>query len=216
MPAVNPPAWTGTFEVAEATIANLALARLGADLIKDTTEDTPAARQARAVFAATRDELLRDYEFNFAKKRMDLSEDAVFTPKGPYTYAYTVPASPVILKILDIGGNPENLYEAVGSGANRRVLCNIITTSGTPNKLTIQYVEQIVDPAAWDSLFKDALALRLASKLAIPLTKRADLAQFLQGEFAAIFTLAKQASSKERQVDEEEQKWVDRSNTRAR
>lgn len=215
MPAVPIPAWTTGYEVAEATLANRALARLGADLIRDTAEDTPAARQVRSVFAATRDELLRDYEFNFAQKYLELSEDDAYAdPKADWFFAYTIPASPVILKLLEIDGNPDNLFEVIGAGTARRLLCNIITTTGTPNKLAIKYVERIVDPAGWDSLFQDALVLRVASKLAIPLVKRPDLAQALQGEFAAIFTLAKRASSKERVLEAGEPLWTERTGTR--
>ncbi len=214
MPTVTAPAWDTGFEVKEATIANLALARIGAELIKDTTEDTPSSRQVRSIFATTRDELLRQaksLEFNFAQKNMTLSEDSAFaSPKSGYSYAYTVPTTPVILKILEIGANPENQYQVIDAGASRRVLCNIISTVGTPNLLELRYVEQIIDPDKWDSLFKDAFVLRLASKLAIALTKRADLAQFLQGEFAAIFTLAKTAGASEAQTDSSDPLWTDR------
>jgi len=214
MPAVPIPAWTTGYEVAEASLANRALARLGADLIRDTAEDTPVARQVRSVFATTRDELLRDYEFNFAKKYLELSEDGAYAaPKADWLYAYTVPTSPVILKLLEIDGDPESHYEIIGAGASRRLLCSIITTAGTPNKLVVKYVERIVDPASWDSLFQDALVLRVASKLAVPLVKRPDLAQALQGEFAAIITLAKRASSKERVIESGEPLWTDRTGT---
>ncbi len=220
MPAVTQPAWDVGFEVKEATISNLALARIGADLIKDTSEDTPSSRQCKAAFAATRDELLRQaktLEFNFAQKAISLSEDAAYaSPKNGYQYAYTVPTSPVILKILDVGANPNNLFETVGVGASRRILCNAITTAGTPNLLDIRYIEQIIDPDSWDPLFRDAFVLRLASKLAIPLLKRADLTQFLQGEFAAIFNLAKLASSEESVPDETPPLWTDRTPVRTK
>jgi hypothetical protein len=210
---VNVPGWNATHKVAEASIANLALARIGADLIRDTTDDTPSARQSKAVFAATRDELLRDYEFNFAQRYVMLSKADTYTgPRGHWQYAYEIPASPVVLKVLEVGGNKENLFEVIGSDSLRLLLCNIATTT-TPT-LAVKYVESVIDPARWDSLFKDALVLRLASKMAIPLVKRADLAQFLQGEFAAIFNLAKVASSKERQVDEAEPQWTDRTQQR--
>ena len=210
MPAVNPPAWNVTHAVAEASVANLALARIGADLIKATEDDTPSARQSRAIFAATRDELLRDYEFNFAQRYAMLSAADGYTgPKGHWEYAYEIPADLLVLKVLEVGANKDNLFEVIGSDTTRVLLCNIATTA-TPT-LAVKYVESVVDPAQWDSLFSDAFALRLASKMALPLVKRADLAQFLQGEFAAIFNLAKVASSKERQVDEAETQWTNRS-----
>jgi hypothetical protein len=204
------------YSIAEAQVANLALARIGADPIVNTTEDTPSIRQVKAIFATTRDELLRNYEFNFAQKYIELSEDATVTDAliGEWEYAYTIPTSTNIVKILEIDGNKDNIYEVLGSGVDRKLYCNIITTLATaspvaPNKLSIKYVEQIVNPTLWDVLFKDALVLRLASKLAIPLAKRPDLMQVLQSEFASIFNLAANASSKERQIDEASELWTD-------
>jgi hypothetical protein len=275
--------WTPSHEQAEAELANIALKRLAADDIKDDGEDTPSARQSIAVFGATRDELLRDYEFNFAQRRLSIPEDSTYANKGPWSYAYklepttgsyasigtttnqtgltgfsglavnslrgykvagsgipagayimsntettatmnakatatasvTITLSLAVLKVLEIGNVKENMFEVIGEGTNRRLLCNV-AGSGSPSQLPIKYVEQVLDPLSWDSLFRDAVALRLASKMAIPLVKRADLAQFLQGEFAAIFNLAKVASSKERQVDEAEPQWTDRGQPRQR
>jgi len=278
MAAITAPTWTAGLELKEAAVANLALYRIAADPIKDTLEDTPSSRQCRVVFPAVRDELLRDYPFNFAMRRANLAEDTSFSPKGEWTYAYKVEPYPAayatigttalsavltgftglavnalrglkvsgagiptgayvvsndattvtlnaaatasasititmalaMLKLLEVDGNNANSFEIIGEGPSRRLLCNLVTTTGTPNLLEIKYVEQVADPDSWDSLFKDALVLRLGSKLAVPLTKRADLAQFLQGEFAAILTLAKMASSKERVVEEGESSWTAR------
>lgn len=287
MPAVTPLDWDTTpidYSESEAGMANLALARIGADLIRDTLEDTASSRQAKAIFAATRDELLRDYEFNFAQKRVKLGL-STFDGKAGWSYAYAMPSGLPVLKVLDVAGNKENLYEYfartvlanIQSGAaGAAVACDVATPSGvvTPAAMTqftdglpvelagstapaglvlgttywvrgvtgttlnlaaypggpalpvssvgadvtiapvayleVRIIESVLDPAMWDSLFKDAFVLRIASKMAIPLTKRADLAQFLQSEFAAIFTLAKNASSQERQVDESEATWTTR------
>ena len=204
----------------EATIANRALARIGADLIKDTTEDTPASRQAKAIFGATRDELLRDYEFNFSQRYATLEVASAVEypdPKGEWLYAYkmfngTVPASINALRVLEIGGNNDNMFEVIGSDTNRFILTNVVSGGDVGEEtLDIKYVECIDDPDLWDSMFTDAFVLRLASKMAIPLVKRADLTQFLQSEFAAVLNLAKMASSKERVVDEAEPAWTSRN-----
>jgi len=352
MSTVSTPAWDTGYDNAEAVVANLALARIGADPIKDDAEDTPATRQVRVAFGQTRDELLRDYEFNFAQKSIYLTEDSgtdyttitsaddsyvltgfsgltadaligqfvtgtniadgtkvtdnstttvtvdrlpiadgaatvnisVTGPKGVWDYSYVIPElvtgtdyastvrstaslvltgfsglvssalvgylvtgtgiiggtkvtandattvtidtypstsgtatvniaappSPVMLRILEIGGNKDNLYEIIGAGASKRLLCNCYTYSGV---LEVKFVEQIINPDSWDSLFKDAFVLRLASKLAIPLTKRPDLAQALQAEFAAIYTLARTASAKEKKTDEVVELWTKRGTT---
>jgi hypothetical protein len=208
MATVTAPAWDTGYEVKEATLANRALARIGVDLIRDTDEATPAARNARAAFGSTRDEILRDYEFNFARQFIELSEDSTFTLKGPWRYAYN--ASTLGLKILEVDGSIETLYETVLSGAARRLLTNTISTVGSPNKLTVKHVLQMLDPDTWDPLFTDAFVLRLASKIAFALTKEEGLVQQMQAEFAAIAAMAKLASSQERQVDAGEALWTDR------
>jgi hypothetical protein len=270
--AVTKPA---DLSVAECSIANRALARIGAEFIKDTAEDTPSNRQCRAAFPTTRNELLRDYDFNFAQRIFTLVEDVGATisnvtktsasatigftgqtiaalvgktitgtgipvdtvvisntatvgvmskvatdsatvtatitlPKAPWLHVFILPTVPVILKVLDVAGNPDNRYMVVGAGASRRILCDVESADGF---LEARMVEEVSDTTAWDSMFTDALVLRLASKLAIPLVKRGDLAQALQAEFAAIYTLAKKSSSEESVLQVVPPLWTDRSAT---
>jgi hypothetical protein len=265
---------TTELSTAEAAIANRALARIGAEFIRDTTEDTPSNRQCKVAFPQTRDELLRDYEFNFAQRMMTLVEDVGTTistaslatsttvtwgatqvvnahvgksitaasgipadtvvisntasvgimskaatstgamavvltwPKEPWEHIFLLPTAPVILKILDIAGNVDNRYQVMGSGATRRILCNTESSDGF---LEVRFIEQVTDTTAWDSMFTDAFVLRLASKLAVPLIKRPDMAQFLQQEFAAIYSLAKKASSEEAVLQEVPPLWTERN-----
>lgn len=343
MAAVVTPSWDTGYANIEATVANRALFRIGVDPIRDDAEETPSSRQTRAIFGQTRDELLRDYEFNFAQRILTLSlasarsiasvvttintrllkrtwtsltsnstttitgfsgltvnelagvyvtgsgiptgayivsntateatlsaaattsvsgtltltgeiagsgplgtpivgwtvsgtgipEGAYVTSSdgdgtlisanatatgtitlaaelnsGPWTYAYLLPTDLVPLKVLEIAGNKENRYEVVGAGTERRILCDMQTST---DLLEVKLIEQVVDPDRWDSIFLDAFVLRLASKLAIPLAKRPDLAQFLQSEFAAIYTLAKKSTSEETNIDTGETPWTDRT-----
>ncbi len=276
MAAVAIPSWdSGTgISVKECVIANRALARIGAEYIRDDAEDTPSNRQCKIAFPQTRDELLRDYNFNFAQRIMTLVEDVGTTigsivtnstvnlsgfvgqtvnahagklivgtgiptdtyiisntattavmskaatasatisivltsAKSPWEHIYVLPTDPVVLKVMEIAGNKENQFEVMGQGSARRILCNVETSDGF---LEVRFVERIIDPDYWDSLFTDAFVLRLASKLAIPLVKRSDLAIAIQQEFAAIFTMAKNASSGEAMLDEPEKLWTDRTN----
>lgn len=205
MASITAPTWTTGLEVKEATLANLALYRIGVDPIKDTTEDTPQSRAAKAVFAATRDELLRNGDFNFAKKNATAAEgweeDTAFVGKGTFDHAYIVPTATVILKVVMVGNNKENKFEVVGSGSERRVITNILSTGGDPNLLDVQYIEQVTDPDLFDPMFKDALVLRIASKLAVQIIKSAQMAQFLQSEFSAIFSQASMVSAQEANLD---------------
>jgi len=119
-----------------------------------------------------------------------------------------------MLKLLEIAHNDTNIFEVIGGGANRRILCSMYSPeSGAtvpPYDLEIKYVEQVIDPSTFDSMFIDALALRIASKMAVTLTTNAQLATLMQQEFAAIMQLAQNSSSQERQVDAQEPFWTDR------
>jgi hypothetical protein len=292
---VTAPAWDvgsadNVYAIAESQVSNLALARIGADLIKTTLEDTPSARQCRAIFGPTRDEMLRDYDFNFATRRIMFARNTTAETLGAWAYCYDIPNASAfnVLKVVDIAANASNLYEVY----NRQINCDLVSDSagaditaatmalvtgivtvssvadlfeGRPVMMTagtiptgislntvywvrdltattfklaatpggtalvgtvtpgsgitispLAYLDtkvvlSIVDTSTWDTLFKDAFVLRMASKLAIPLVKRADLAQFLQSEFAAIFSLAKSASKQEQPTDESDVLWTDRT-----
>ena len=75
--------------------------------------------------------------------------------------------------------------------------------------LEVKYVHQVKDPAKFDSMFTDALALRIASKIAMDLAKSPNLAGQLQSEFAAIMQLAKNATAEERQIDAPDPWWTE-------
>lgn len=89
MAAVTTLSFDSVHGVAEAALCNKALARVGAELILDTVEQTKAARACRAVYAPARDELLRLFPFNFSVRSRTVSRDTTYLfEKGPYSYAW--------------------------------------------------------------------------------------------------------------------------------
>jgi len=269
----------------EAAICNIAIGHVGGEIIKNTDEDTKQARVCKAVYAQTRDELLRTYPFNFATRIVDIPIDATpVSPLGEFTYAYkaeewidfaaTSTGTPVsatitvaesvaagivlderligrevsganispgtriidygenlgnsgtlvldraplaaatlalsvhipVLKIVGIEANDTNDFAAIGGGARRRILCNV----GDGESLEMKYIHQVIDPNEFDSMFTHALSLRIASKIALDMTKNGQIAQMMQQEFSAIFQAAKISSSEEKQIDSSESWWSDR------
>jgi len=282
MALVTIPQFDTVYAVEEAGICNKALARIGAEPIRDTVEDTKQSRLCRSVYGQTRDELIRMYPFNFSTKTAYIPRDTAFSfPMNQYSYAFNaedhitcacansstvvltgvsgvtnfltmigrkvygtgltadtriVDADPAlftitldrepsaaitsftaylpILKILEVAANAETLFDVIRGGADRRILCNMI--SGVENfqdVLELKYSEQVVDPAKFDSMFTDALVLRIASKIAVPLSNSPQLAQVLQQEFAAIMQVAKNATAEEKQLDSPDAWWTDRIGT---
>jgi len=294
MAIVGRPSFDPIYEIEEARICNIALGHIGAEVIKDTNEDTKSARACRAVYAQTRDELLRTFPFNFATKITRIPLDPLYPhPMDEFSYAYKAedttvfsasrgsdvtpdaiivvdptqleltndligrvvsgdliqqgstivavePVNPLfplasrditldrptivgdstgwsltvhipILKILEIAANDNNIYEVVGGDAARRILCNIAQMDDDGNQyLEMKYVERVLNPAKFDSMFEHALALRIASKVAIDLTKNAMVVQMMQQEFSAIFQAAKISSNEEKQIDSPDPWWTDR------
>lgn len=267
MAVVNAPMFDSVYAIDEAALCNRALSRIGAEVIRDTDEDTKQSRICKAVYAQTRDELLRLYPFNFSQKTRYIPMDATYPhPLELYAYAYkaldynyltanTVNNSPVVtvtgtlvdsdvglavegpgipvnariiavdvvgntvtldrnctatatgitikkyiplLKVVHIGGNNNNLYELIGSGENARILTNMISAD---NRLEIRCVEQIINPNLFDSIFIDALVLRIAMKIAISFTQSAGLISLLYQEFAQILQVAKIASAEEKELE---------------
>ena len=280
MAIVVAPAFDIVYGVKEAEICNKALSSIGGELIRDTLEDTKQSRVCRNVYQDTRDELLRNYPFNFATKiAMIPNDDAYVQPMDEFTYAYKVEdheaftgtantASTItavagitiddrligravsgafiqantrilsvdailgtitldrattgaatsftsyipIIKILEIATNENNIFEIVGGGSFKRLLTKVLSEQGDDliYRLELKYVEQVIDPAKFDSMFSHALALRIASKIAIDITKDPRISQMMQQEFSSIFQAAKISSSEEKQLDAPDPWWTDR------
>jgi len=84
------PAFDVVHAAEEAAICNMALARIGAELIRDDTEQTQQARLCRTVCASVRDELLRVFPFRFSVKSANIPEDdSYILPFSDYLYAYS-------------------------------------------------------------------------------------------------------------------------------
>lgn len=78
MPPTTNMTFDYLYQIPEADLCNRALARIGADRIRDTEEDTKQARACRAIYANTRDELLRMNPWNFATRNDLIPEDASY------------------------------------------------------------------------------------------------------------------------------------------
>ena len=282
MPAIVMATFDPVYGLKEAELCNKALIRAGAETMLDSAENTKQGRLSRAIYADTRDELLRIYPANFAIRYGWIPRDSAYEFKsGLFSYAYKVEdwepiagtlaagaavitavpaafflAAPQLidrvvvgtnipqgariqsfdslagtitldrvstgigasiecyipnLKILGIADDDSALFETVGGERARRILTNV--SSGVVDDvsfLNVKYVHSVADPDEFDETFKDALILRLASKMAVSLAKDSGLAGRLQGEFSAVLKASNTASSEERQVDEGEGFWSDR------
>ncbi len=140
-------------------------------------EDTPNSRLCNRHYTQCRDELQREYRWNFNKTSVSL---ALLTtlPTGNWTYAYQLPTN--FMKFYQFVGD-DNLEIEYDIYEGKQLLCNESTAK-------IIYGRKVTEPVAFDSVFIKSLTYRLASRIAPKLTnsrtKTADL--FQQAEaFAA-------------------------------
>lgn len=151
------------------SICNQALAILGADRITDIGEDSAPARLCSVLYEPCRDAVLRAYPWNFATRRTSLAA-LTTTPSWGFDAEYQLPEGPspeFCLRVLDVYGADERNEPWKVEGRTIR------TNLEAP--LYISYIARVDDPAQFDVLFVKALAARLATELAYPLTASASM-----------------------------------------
>jgi hypothetical protein len=205
---------------ADITVANQALgvARARTQLITSFSQAGPEASQISLNYAYTRDNLLRMFDWGFAKSTVSLgnpvkSWDPTATswsnlqPPPPWLYEYTMPANVVKVRAImgqsvpgfvvpSVSGADQGTavsfygYEVVNDGGAQVIVTN------APGAIAVVTMGGL-DPAVWDSLFTKAMIAMLAMNICIPLSGDAQLADKLQKDAAMIVEAAKLASANE-------------------
>lgn len=139
----------------ETDICNRALGRIGEERIMSMADASAAARACDLHFAGTRDEVLRGHRWNFATSRVALSRlsDA---PAFGWDYQFALPTD--FLRALEVNCAEDDVgYPWAVEGSN------LLTNETAVN---LVYIRRETNVAKWDSLFGEALTLKLAMKLA--------------------------------------------------
>jgi len=122
---------------------------------------------ANSFYDQTLEELLSDVPWAFAKKQASITADAAAPTQG-FTKRYALPADFVQLIRVENIDSSENFgqWEIVGGFLH--------TDLGSPVK--IDYTFNQTDVTQFPAPFTEALIARLASKIAMPLTQKGDIA----------------------------------------
>ncbi len=194
--------------MSDVSICNMALGHLGARPITAIDEDSSAASYCNIFWDNTRDEVLREFPWNFADKSvLGAALDVPTVFDDLWLYAYTYPVDCVQLKgVTDDGVDTpfdfKVVLDTLDSGEQRRL---ILVNAGTA---VINYTARIENTALWDAKFVASMALKLAFKLAVPVTKNAAIAQSMGQAFFASIPEAKVADFKEaRDSSEDVDPW---------
>lgn len=174
----------------ETDICNLALLRAAKDTIASTSDGSRAAELCAILLPICRDAMLREFPWNFARKRVGL---ALLDEEAPtnWGYAYALPTDCIQVLSLTVPGlrvptgNYRVPYEVSGG--------KLYTDIATPELIYTARVEY----SMWDGLAVSALAWLLCSELATPLSLKPDQAQSARQAYMQIKAAAAAQSMNE-------------------
>lgn len=167
----------------ETDIANQALAYLGEAKVSSINDTS--SKQARACatsYAQARDEVLRSARWSCAKKMQSLSK-LVTAPVYKWTAAYQLPSD--FIRLCEIEGEyawvPREWFDIQG-----RQLMLGLNDEEAPDDIGIEYISRVTDTTLFDPLLVEAVALKLAAKVARELTGSDNKAAQLLEEYERV------------------------------
>jgi hypothetical protein len=148
-------------------ICQMALDHIGAKQINTLTDACQEARACRRLYPAARDQVLRDFPWDFAERRRALT---LLTIPNLYGYDYCYQYPPDCHQVREIYRSPLSLPPIEYKVAYPDdVTGKVILTN--QDAAVLIYTFKVTNPALFDAGFTVALSWRLASDLAMPLTK---------------------------------------------
>lgn len=175
----------------ETTVCNQALSKLGARRIIELDEESPEARACRLHYVETRDEVLRHHRWNFSIRRAELPQLSE-PPLYGWAFQYQLPVD--CLRVLEVNGWEIGQRPSSWEVEGRKLLAN-------EEPVKIRYVSQVTDCNLFDAIFVEALALKLAAKLALPINGSSEMAeQFLTEYIKITGSLARRTDAFEGQL----------------
>jgi len=153
----------------ELDICNLALQWLGQDPITNLLAPTNRPEQLCALnYPLARRAVLEASEWSFATKRIE--SDAPITPNQSWGFSYSHPLPSACIRMLTVRDNP---YDGQANGLQWQIENRLVLTDAP--HVYMRYLEDVTDATRFSPAFVQALAARLASEIAIPITENAQL-----------------------------------------
>jgi hypothetical protein len=180
-------------------ICNNALIRIGAKRISDLSDDTKEGRLCDERYFKVVKHVLREHPWNFAIDRVALAEDAGTTPEFDYARQFDLPSD--CIRMLSTDAFPNGRWALEG----RKILSD-------ESAVEIRYVKDVSEsPHLFDDMFKEAVALKMASEFAKILANSNTLSQQLFAEYRDMLSQAKSVDGQEGQsiYAIEANEWID-------
>lgn len=184
----------------ETDLLNDAIGQIGASRITAIDDGSTNATHCQTFYPTLRDAELTAVHWTWAKRRVELAEDAD-GPPFEFTFSYTLPAD--CLKLIEYNGAATDLTNIIGFEgrvpARWKVEGNkVLTNDGT---VKIVYLARITDPNKWTPYFYQGVAAKLAGKLASAIMKdsRMALAKLEEGQY--LISLAAAIDSQQSSIE---------------
>lgn len=167
------------------TISNLALVKIGSQVIISFNDGTTPSRLCNLLYPVTVKEVIHLNDWSWAKGTATLTATAT-APSLDWAYCYALPSDfSRIIEVNDFGGSsPHSPYEIMGD-----------YLYSDESSVSISYIKTVTDPNLFDDVTVSAITTRLAQQLARPLGGSDSLEQRLGMEFKQLLEEAKRIDS---------------------
>lgn len=180
-------------------ICNIALSRLGnSRTINSLSEKSKEAGLCDLHYESARLEVLADFDWNFAIKRVALADTGSAPSDWQFSYRYPTDCQRIVDIMVPGNRNPAERFRVeyqVGSdsdGTGRLIYTD-------QQNAWLRYVSDITDPNMFDPLFRSALSWKLASEIGMPLPSAPNLVQNCLTMYSQIIRSAGSRSMNESQ-----------------
>jgi hypothetical protein len=181
----------------DVAICNLALSRMNSRPIQSLGESSVEATQCNAIYAFTRDALLRVHPWNFANRRVTLSllTDTIVG----YDYAYQYPSDCLCARYLVNSASRDELPFEVQS--NEALDYRMILTDVEDAELV--YTARVINSENFEEGFIETISWKMAADLAIPLRGKIELQKHFYQIYRNALSAAAAVDSNEGKIDPE-------------
>jgi hypothetical protein len=192
------------------TISNMALDHIGEKRIASIDDNNNRAQKCKAWYPIARDAMLEEHKFGFAEKRKSLAlvSDAVYDPEDTtgYEYAYAYPSDCLVAeKIYNSSSSKPSDKEPFVLQTNSTLTAVYILTNAASAILVYTGATESFT-AMRSKLLQLAISHKLASLIAMPLTKDPKLRD---DNINMAFAIGGQAKTKDSNEQHEESEDFD-------
>jgi len=175
------------YEQGVTKLANYALNAIGIDMINSIDQNSDSARQVKEYYEIILRRILSEYDWNFARRTVDIFEVVPPDEYKNYDYAFGLPEDFVAARRV----RPEQYYEIYDNDTLR---CNnpaervvIVLDPADPNNtieakqnyMELTYTKYDIDPMKMNPAFFQYLAYSIAQEIAFKLTGDMNITQMV-------------------------------------